>query len=307
MSWLLFAFSGPVLWAISIHLDKYLVERFFKTSHVAVLLVFTGLTGLVLLPFIASYDPSALTLPLRSIVLMSVAGLLYMSALLFYLRALQIEEASIIVPFSQAAPLFGYALGYVVLGETLTIAQGAGGLLIVAGAALVVLRLDRAMAGFRRDAAGLMLVCAATMAVASLLFKLFAVNGAFWPTAFWLFVGQALFGAGLLVVPAYRREFISLFRRHPGPVIAINGINELVNLGGTLGARYALILAPMSLVQAVNGTTSIFVFLFGVLLSLFAPNLAREDLSAQSLAQKGISALLVAIGVALISPAGGLS
>ena len=33
MSWLFFAFSGPVLWAISTHLDKYLVERFFKHSR----------------------------------------------------------------------------------------------------------------------------------------------------------------------------------------------------------------------------------------------------------------------------------
>ena len=37
VSWVVFAFSGPVLWAISVHLDKYLVERFFKESNVAVI------------------------------------------------------------------------------------------------------------------------------------------------------------------------------------------------------------------------------------------------------------------------------
>ena len=52
MSWLFFAFSGPVLWAVSMHLDKYLVERYFKHSDVAVLLVFTALVGVVMLPFI---------------------------------------------------------------------------------------------------------------------------------------------------------------------------------------------------------------------------------------------------------------
>ena len=46
MSWLFFAFSGPVLWAISVHLDKYIVERFFKESNVAVLLLFTAFIGL---------------------------------------------------------------------------------------------------------------------------------------------------------------------------------------------------------------------------------------------------------------------
>jgi hypothetical protein len=28
MSWLAFAFSGPILWAISTHIDKYLVEKY---------------------------------------------------------------------------------------------------------------------------------------------------------------------------------------------------------------------------------------------------------------------------------------
>ena len=34
MNWLLLAFLGPVLWAVSTHIDKYLVERFFKDSGV---------------------------------------------------------------------------------------------------------------------------------------------------------------------------------------------------------------------------------------------------------------------------------
>ena len=32
-----------MLWAISVHLDKYLVERFFKDSNVALMVVFTAL------------------------------------------------------------------------------------------------------------------------------------------------------------------------------------------------------------------------------------------------------------------------
>ena len=37
--------------------------------------------------------------------------------MLFYLRALQSEEASVVAPFFQAGPLFGYVLAYFVLGE----------------------------------------------------------------------------------------------------------------------------------------------------------------------------------------------
>jgi hypothetical protein len=45
MPWLIYAFSGPVLWALSTHIDKYLVERYFKQGSVAVLMVFTAIIG----------------------------------------------------------------------------------------------------------------------------------------------------------------------------------------------------------------------------------------------------------------------
>ena len=71
----------------------------------------------------------------------------------------------------------------------------------------------------------------------------------------------------------------------------------MANLTGTLAARYALPPAPLSLVQAVASTTSLFVFLFGVVLSMLAPGFGEEDLSTRNLIQKTVSAILVAIGV----------
>ena len=47
MSWFVFALCGPILWAISVHLDKYLVERYFKDADVIVLLIFTALMFVV--------------------------------------------------------------------------------------------------------------------------------------------------------------------------------------------------------------------------------------------------------------------
>jgi drug/metabolite transporter (DMT)-like permease len=107
MAWLLFAFSGPVLWAISTHFDKYLVERYFKHSDVAVLLVFTALIGLLTLPFIAYYERTVFEPSAVSIALIVLSGVLYMGATLFYLHALQSDEASVVAPFFQTVPLFG--------------------------------------------------------------------------------------------------------------------------------------------------------------------------------------------------------
>jgi uncharacterized membrane protein len=301
MSWILFAFSGPVLWAISVHFDKYLVERFFKQSNVAVLLLFTAFVGLVLLPFIWLFEPSVLRLGLGSIALIMLSGIFYMTGMLFYLRALQSEEASVVAPFFQASPLFGYALAYLVLGETLSDRQMAGGLMIIIGALIVSLRFGHLGGSFKARLATLMLACGFIMAVSGLIFKIFALKVEFWTTIFWMFVGEALFGAALLMVTAYRREFLELLRSNTAALLSINASNELINLGGSLGNRFALTLAPLSLVQAVGSTTTLFVFAFGIVLSLLYPRFGRENLSGRELAQKGIAALFVAAGVALVT------
>ena len=70
-------------------------------------------------------------------------------------------------------------------------------------------------------------------------------------------------------------------------------------LGGALGTRFALTLAPLALVQAIGSTTTLFVFGFGVVLSVFLPALGRENLSRRELLRKGLAAALVAAGAAL--------
>lgn len=297
--WLLFAFSGPVLWALSTHVDKYLVERYFKRSSVAVLLVFTALIGLLVLPVIGVLDPAALTPGWKDAAAVACSGLLYMTGMYFYLKALQREEASVVAPFFQASPLFAYFLGLMVLDERLTGRQLGGGALIVLGGALLSFDFGKRHR-FRLRLLWLMLAAALALAVSSVIFKAVAEDAKFWTTAFWSYVGEALFGLGVLAGPAMRREFAGLFNRHPGAVTGINAANELINLGGNLGARYALMLAPLSLVQAISGTTTLFVFGFGVLLTLFLPRYGREDLSARNLLQKGVSALLITAGVALV-------
>jgi uncharacterized membrane protein len=301
VSWVVFAFSGPVLWAISVHFDKYLVERFFKQSDVAVLLIFTAFAGVVLLPFIWLFGPPVTGTSAGNIALILCSGILYMGAMLLYLQALQGEEASVVAPYFQAGPLFGYVLAYLVLGETLSARQMAGGLLIIIGALTVSVRFDRGLRIFKARLAALMLPCGFALALSGLIFKIFAIEVEFWTTTFWMFVGEAVFGCVLLLIPFYRREFAAILRANTAALLSINGSNELINIGGGLGNRYALMFAPLSLVQAIGSTTTLFVFAFGVVLSLLWPKLGREDLSGRELVQKGIAAVLVAFGVALVT------
>jgi drug/metabolite transporter (DMT)-like permease len=301
MNWLVFALCGPIFWAISTHLDKYLVERYFKNADVVVLMLFTALMGLILMPIIAWFEPGVFQRDWLAIGLMSLSGILYMGAIILYLNALQGHEASVVAPFFQASPLFGYTLAYFILGETLTSTQMTGGLLILGGVLFVSVGSGKRREGFRWQLAALMLCCGFVMSLSTLIFKAFAVKDEFWATTFWMFAGEALFGVAFLCIPHYRRQFFALFRSNPVALIALNGSNELINLGGGLSNRYALLFAPLSVVQAIGSTTTLFVFAIGVALTMLFPKWSHEDLSPRELLVKGAAALLVAAGVTLVS------
>jgi uncharacterized membrane protein len=299
--WLLFAFSGPVLWAASTHIDKYLVDRYFRHADTTVLMVFTALIGAMILPFIAVLHPQALRLTPPSALVMTVSGILYMTAMLFYLRAIQSEEASIVAPMFQASTIFTFLLGYLLLGETLTWAKIAGVALIVAGAVLLTTGQQGRAYRVKTRLVSLMLACTFVVALSSVVFKLFAVRSDFWTTTFWMFLGEVFFGAWVLAIPRYRRQFSDLLKTNTGALLAVNGANELINLGGGLGVRFASLLAPVALVSAISSTTTLFVFAFGIALTLLAPRVAQEDLSVANLIRKGLAAGIVVVGVTLVA------
>jgi uncharacterized membrane protein len=298
--WLLLAFCGPVCWAVSTHIDKYLVDRYFHDSDTAVLMLFTAFLGVALLPLIWWIEPALLKPSLTAIAVMTASGVLYMGAILFYLRAIQSEEASVVAPLFQASTLFTFLLGYLFLRERLAIAQLLGVGLIICGALSLSFRRGPKARKFKSSLIALMLGATFVMSLSTVLFKFFAIRGDFWTTTFWTFVGEGLFGVLLLLIPGYRRQFADMFRQNPGAVIGVNAANEVINLGGGLSVRYASLLAPVALVSAISSTTTFFVFFFGILLTLFFPKFGREDLSAANLVRKGVGALLITGGVVLI-------
>jgi len=105
--------------------------------------------------------------PAEDVLAIGASGALYMGALFFYLQALRLEEASVIAIFFQATPLFAYALGYLVLGKRPSELQIVGGLLIIAGVALLSYGSASSAVRFRARTSTLMVTCALSAAVSS--------------------------------------------------------------------------------------------------------------------------------------------
>lgn len=294
--WFLIALIAPFLWALVNHADKYLLSKYFKADGVGPLMIFSTFFGLIVLPFAAWMDPQVLALPFKDVGILVVAGLCSALFILLYLHALQDDETSVVVPFWQTIPIFGYILGFFIFKETLSTQQLIAGGVIILGA--VVLSLDVG-SGFKIKwkIAGLMLGSSFVYALYEALFRFVALENSFWASVFWEHVGLILFGLFLFVFFKNTREgFMTVIRSNSGPIIALNLTSEFLTIVGNLILNYALLLAPLALVLLVGGYQPIFVFGIGILLTLFLPKIAEEKINGKHLIQKILAIAIIFAG-----------
>jgi len=154
----------------------------------------------------------------------------------------------------------------------------------------------------RWDVFLLMLLSSALYSLNFIFFKYFVVETNFFIASFWEYVGFGLFGLFLLIfIKGYREGFISVFKTNKTKVLGINITNEIVNIIAKISFNYATVLAPVALVWIINGLQPFFVFLFGIVLTAFFPQISKEDISRKTLAQRGLAILAITIGVYLVN------
>ena len=120
--------------------------------------------------------------------------------------------------------------------------------------------------------------------------------------AFLGLVGQVMAGLTFLVcVPGYRRDFLGLFKQQKVAVVGLIALSKMLFSVSEAVTLYATLLAPVALVLLVNSFQSLFVFTFGVVLTLFLPRVAKESLNRTKMLQKGAGIGLMLVGGYLIS------
>lgn len=302
MDWFYLALIPPALFAAVNHIDKFLVRRYFPNAGAGSLLIFSSLIGAILFPFILVAKPAVLSVAPLHAFLMIANGILYIVALLPYLAALQREEASVATPLFQTIPVFGYLLGYIALGETLSRNELLGSLFILIGAVILSLELRGDTRHLKRDVLGFMLLSSFLIAFGGILFKFVALETDFWTATFWDYIGLTLTAIfTLLFIASARRKFFNAIRAHGHSFIAINAAGEIITIAAMLISTYATLLAPVALVWTVNGFQPFFIILFGIMLTLFFPKIGTERIGFRDLAQKFIAIALMIVGAYIIN------
>lgn len=303
MTWILIALIPPLLYAISNHTDKYLIEKYFKGGEVGAFIIFSAVFSIIIVPFIYFFKPEVLFIGLSSALILLLNGCLIVGSLICYFYAMREEEASVVIPFYQTIPIFGYILGYFILGETLSWSQIVASLVIILGASILAFEIEEEGGyRFKKRVVFLMLAASLLYALNGVIFKLFALDLGFWTSIFWEQNGKVLLGILILTfIESYRKQVVEVFRLNKASILFFNILNEGATLSADLICAFAYLLAPITLVMAVNSAQPFFVLVIGIILTLLFPKTFKESLAKKHLVQKIVAIGLIIMGGVLLS------
>src|SRR3989344_5570853 len=138
MQWFFIALGAPFLWAVVNIFDQYLVARYSTGIRGSGgLVLFSSLIGIFVAIPIGIFTAGVFDISLLDKLLLIIVGGITIAWIILYLFTLEIEEVSSVVPLMLTIPIFGYAFGYLFLGETLTSQQLWGSLIILFGVFLI--------------------------------------------------------------------------------------------------------------------------------------------------------------------------
>lgn len=299
MSWFFIALGAPFLWAVVNIADQYMVKK-YSVGHKGSggLVLFSSLIGIVVTIIIGIFTAGIFEISTVDKILLFMSGGLSIAWIIIYLYTIEMEDISFIVPWFSAVPIFGYALGYIFLKETLSFYQIIGSIIVLLG--VIIISIDFSLEEkfkFKWKPAFYMVIACLIIAVIGVIFKYVTVTDRFWISSFWEYLGLGFFGLFIYIyVPKYRHEFSYMNRKGGKKIFTLNTISELMTVVGNLLTNYAILLAPIAIVYLVGSFQPAIVLMLVVLGTKFFPKIIAEKIHKQVLIPKIIAIAVMIIG-----------
>lgn len=273
-----FALIAPLLWAMVNWADKYLMTTFGAKSILS-LLTISSLVGMPVAILVGFIFPEVCVIP-KSLILIILAGVLYVVAIGAYLWALNDEDTSSVLGFFQLVPFFGALLGYLLLGETLSIKYFLGGGIVVLGSLSLVYKKGVTIqyAPFLR------------MVASSFLYALYLVllkiafeggelgqESSFWTVVFWEHIVIGLIGLCMLSIGTVRKDVSTLFFKNGKIIAGINITSEILTITGNIVTFFAATFTSIALVSLATAFQPLFILFVGFIAGYMIPKYIKKE------------------------------
>lgn len=301
-SWFLMALVPPLLYAVTIHIDRNLLGIYFKEGGVGTLVLVSSLLSIIPIPFFLWIDSSVLSVGIEHMPTLACAGLLNVVLIWFYLRAMNDDEPTVVIIFYSLVPVLGFVFGYFILDETITHVQLIAMATIICGTALVSFKIgDKNKISLRAGTLVNMIIACTCWALEMTILKKVALEENMWRSLFWEHSMMVIIGILVFIfVPKYRHHFMVALRSNSKAILSLNATNEILYIIGNVVGAFASMKAPVALVLLAQPFQSIFVFGIAVFLTMYFPHLTEEKADFKHTLQKLLAICVTGIGTYLL-------
>lgn len=302
---LILAIAAAILYSSTNHIDKYLISKAVKNAdYRALILVSTIIAGFamsLIYLFICGFQ---LSFDWPNILLLLFSSVLYVVATIFYLKALNRDDATIIAIMFQLIPVFMLLISPLFLAnQAISIMQLIGSVIITLAAITVTYEPDKKKINKGK------LVTLAMMAFVSLTYAIWFIieryvnqKQDFNQTVLWSNI--TLFIVGILIaifIKSYRKSFGQMIKSNGPKVIGLNLINELLNSFGGVLSNLAGMMASVALVSFITqGVQPFAVMTLGILITKLFPKIEKEKTAKKDIIKRTITIIICIIGLACI-------
>ena len=299
---IVFGILAAFLYGVTNHIDKFMISGIDSGKDtIKVLLVFsTFVAGIILIPVWLILSKFNIVISLTSLISILVAAIVYIIAVVFYFKAMEENDTSIVVVMFQMIPVFSYTMALILFKENLTIKQIIGAFIILLSTILISINFGEKNNKKRLKAFAFMTLSSLLCAVYCILFDIGIRNSSYYSCVFWYQIGLLLIGIIFLCIKGFRVPFIKAVKNNGKRYLFLNITNETINLVANALFNFANLTAPVALLNVLNGFQGAFAFILGVLGTIFIPKYIKEDLSKKVVIQKVICIILSIIGLIVL-------
>jgi drug/metabolite transporter (DMT)-like permease len=318
--WLFVAITSYFINAAVYVADKFLLSKKIHSSIIYAFYVgIWSIFNFALLAF-APWTPT-----FRELSIDLLAGLLFLATLVFWYKALHQSEATRVVPIVGAlTPIFSFALAYVFLGEKLAERQLLAFLILIYGGILVSVKRTRfymlkevaekiknifgeVLGGIHaqyRPTRRLIInsvTSALFFAAYYVLIKYIYAHQPFIGGFVWSRLGTFLGVMLILFVPDWRRRIVKHQKGAKTPKnLSFFLLIRILAAAAFIMLNWAVSLGNVALINSLQGTQYVFLFLLILFLSKKHPKILKEELGGGVLLQKIIGVMLVSTGLYML-------
>lgn len=295
--WIIFALLSPAVYTITNFVDKYLLSN--KVKDYNALPIYTAGVSFIfgLIWWLFAGLP---TLPTKDAGIIIFTGIVTIFSIYVYLKALSIQETSMVILLFQLSPVFTLILSFFFLSETITLKQYLGFGLTLGGTSILALPNKKTSWTIPKGFWSI-LIYDLMFALISIFFKYTTYE-----ISFSQMISYESFGVGIgglmmyLLVPTVRNAFIKSKKKLFKQAFPIIVINEIIFIIAKSLGYYAFVIGPVTLVSVIANVQVFFGLLFGYGLTVMMPKFFYEDISTEKMVLKSVAAIFMFIGLGLM-------